>query len=329
MSPRFLAALLLALSFTACASTSPAPPAKAAAATPAAEPMRMIDLLCAEGARYLSYDKLGVPGGESPEDVAVTRGSVWVLFPQRLVQISRGGDHVEVRMQIAPPGDAWSKIDADPVDESVWVASQSRPVLFKVTAAGQMSIVKLPRVEGKGGFSGLVVARDAIYAQPTCADAAVWRLDRSGKVLATAFPVPKPAAGEPEVTAAGQPRMDCYSMRLDRDAEGHPIAWNLKDRKAWQVDGEGAWTPSASHLFEHLPGEASSLTVKGVYVGEKSEHWYVNNSFGKLFFWKGKPVFLGTYANREKSMGIDTVLQIPSDSAIDAIWPIGSITPCG
>src|SRR4051812_2622306 len=313
MSPRALATLLLALSLTACASAPPAPPAAKPAA---AEQIQTIDLLCAEGARYLSYDKLGVPEGESPEDVAVTRGSVWVLFPQRLVQISRRSDHVEVRMQISPPGETWAKIDADPVDESVWVASQSRPVLFKVTSGGQMTVVKIPKVEGKGGFSGLMVARDAIYAQPTCADAAVWRVDRSGKVLATAFPAPKRADDEPEeMLEAGQARMRCLFMRLDRDADGHLLAWNLKDRTTWQVDGEGAWTPSASHLFEHLPGEASALVVKGVAVGEKSEHWYVGNSVGKLFFWKGKPVFLGTYANRERSVGVDTLLHLPSDTS--------------
>lgn len=302
---RSLAILLLAISFTACASAPPA------------EKVRTIDLLCAEGARYVSFDKLSVPGREIPVDIALTRGSIWVLFPQRLVQIGRGGDHVEVRMQIAPPGELWAKLDADPLDESVWVASQNRPVLFKVTPDGQrLSTVKLPKVEGEGGFSGLAVARDAIYAQPTCADTAIWRVDRSGKVLATAFPAPKPGDDEPEVLQEGQPQMKCISMRLDRDADGQLLAWNLKDRTTWQVDGQGAWTPSASRLFEHLPGLVSSLTLKGVDVGEKSEHWYVNQGAGKLFFWKGKPVFLGTYANREKSPGTDTVLYLPSDAGL-------------
>jgi hypothetical protein len=175
-----------------------------------------------------------------------------------------------------------------------------------------MSIVKLPKIEGKGGFSGLMVARDAIYAQPTCADAAVWRVDRSGKVLATAFPAPKPAEDEPNVLQpGGKPRMECFSMRLDRDAEGQLLAWNLKDRKTWQVDDQGAWTPSASRLFEHLPGEASSLTLSGVAsFSQPSEHWFVDNGVGKLFYWKGKPVLLG----RERSPSADTVLFLPGDA---------------
>lgn len=315
MSLRSLATLLLALSFVSCASAPPtAVPPKP---LPAAEKVQTIDLVCNEKARYLSFDKLSVPGQERPEDVAMTHGSIWVLFPQRLMQIGRGGEHVDVRMQLAPSGEAWGKLAVDPVDESVWVASQSRPVLYKVTPDGQsMSVVKLPKVEGKGGFSGLMVARDAIYAQPTCADAAVWRIDRSGKVLATAFPAPKPADGEPEVLQDGQMRLKCFSMRLDRDADGQLLAWNLKDRKTWQVDGEGTWTPSASRLFEHLPGQVSALVVRGMAVGEKSEHWYVGNGTGKLFFWKGKPVFLGAYANREKTVGADTVVFLPSETGL-------------
>jgi hypothetical protein len=248
----------------------------------------------------------------------LTRGSIWVLFPERLVQIGRGGgDHVEVRMQLAPSGEIWAKLDVDPVDESVWVASQSRAVLFKVTPDGKtMSVVRLPKIEGKGGFSGLVVARDAVYAQPTCAEAAVWRVDRSGKVLGTAFPAPKPADGEPEVLQPGRPRMDCFSMRLDRDAEGRLLAWNIRDRKTWQVDGQGAWTPSASHLFEHLSGDASSLTLREwPPSASRSQNWSVDNGLGKLFYWKGKPVLLG----RERSPSGDTVLFLPDDAGMREI----------
>jgi hypothetical protein len=311
MTLRSAALLLLALSLSACASAPPATPPPKPAPAPAQFPT--IDLLCSEGARYVSFDKLSVPGRESPVDVALTHGSIWVLFPQRLVQIGRGGDHVSVRTQLAPSEDAWAKLDVDPVDESVWVASQSRPVLFKITPDGKtMSIVKLPKIEGKGGFSSLVVARDAIYAQPTCADAAVWRIDRSGKVLGTAFPAPKPAQGEAEVLQAGKPQMDCFSMRVDRDAEGQLLAWNLTDRKTWQVDGQGAWTPSASHLFEHLPGDASALTLRGVAFSQPSEHWSVDNGVGKLFYWKGKPALLG----RERSASADTMLFLPDDAGI-------------
>lgn len=318
MSLRSLAILLLGLSIVSCASAPPPAKPVAQPVVPEAAKVRTVDLVCNEKARYVSFDKLSVPVGASPVDVALTRDSIWVLFPERLVQIGRGGgEHVGVRMQLAPSGDVWAKLDVDPVDESVWVASQSRAVLFKVTSDGKtMSIVKLPKIEGKGGFSGLVVTRDAVYAQPTCAEAAVWRVDRSGKVLGTAFPAPKPADGEPEVLQPGRPRMDCYSMRLDRDAEGRLLAWNITDRKAWQVDAQGAWTPSDSHLFEHLPGDASSLTLRGVSdFSQPTEHWSVDNGLGKLFYWKGKPVLLG----RERSPSGDTILFLPDDAGLREI----------
>jgi hypothetical protein len=319
MSLRFLVILILAVSLPACSSAPPASaPVTKSAATPATpEKPRMIELFCAEGARYLSFDKLSVPSGETPVDVALTRGSIWVLFPHRLLQLGRGGEHVEVKIHMAPPDDEWSKIDGDPLDESVWVASLTRPVLFKLTADGQLRTVKLQKVEGPGGFSDLLVARDALYALPTCADMAVWRIGRSGKVLGMAFQNPKPATDEPEVLQPDQVRLRCLGVRLDRDAAGNILAWNFRDRTTWQVDGQGAWTPSDSRLFEHLPGVDEVAAVKGVYIGEASEHWYFNTGAwapGKLFFWKGKPAFLGSYANREKAIGADTVLYLPGDA---------------
>jgi hypothetical protein len=160
---------------------------------------------------------------------------------------------------------------------------------------------------------------DAIYAQPTCAEAAVWRVDRSGKVLGTAFPAPKPADSEAEVLQPGKPQLDCFSMRLDRDAEGQILAWNIKDRKTWRVDDQGAWTPSVSHLFEHLPGDASSLTLRGMATFQQptteTESWSVDNGVGKLFYWKGKPVLL----SRERSPSGDTVLFLPDDAGVHEV----------
>ncbi len=310
MSLRSLAILLLGLSFAACASAPPAAPPTA----PKAETPRMIDLLCAEGARYVTFDKLGLPTGEQPQDVALTRDSVWVLFPDRLLQLGRSGEHVEVKIHLAPSGIEWSKLDLDPLDESVWVASTSRPMLFVVNPDGQMKTVKLQKVEGAGGLWGLLVARDALYAQPTSAEMGVWRIDRSGKVLGTAFPVPKQAKDEPETLP------EAYaSIRLDRNADGSLLAWNSWDRTTWQVDDQGVWRPSDSRLFEHLPTRDAPGAVKGMNVGEASEHWFLTNGAwapGKLFFWKGKPVFLGSYANREKTVGTDTVLYLPGDSSL-------------
>ena len=88
MSLRSLTILLLALSFVSCASAPPAavPPKPV---VPEAAKVQTIDLLCNEKARYVSFDKLSVPVGANPVDVALTRDSIWVLFPERLVQIGR------------------------------------------------------------------------------------------------------------------------------------------------------------------------------------------------------------------------------------------------
>ena len=314
MSLRSLATLLLAVCFVSCASApSPSAPPKAAA-----EKIRTIDLLCAEGARYVSYDKLGVPSQEYPTSVALTRGNAWVLFPQRLVRIGRGGEQVDVGMHVAPLEERWVEIDVDPLDESVWVVSETKLDLYKVSPDGHMSTVKLQhKVEGTGGFSGLVVGRDAIYAQPTCADMAVWRLDRSGKLLGTALEAPKKTeSDEPVVMQPGEPDRHCYSVRLERDADGRILAWDPKARATWQVDDQGVWTRSDSRLFAAAGEPGGTLALKGVDIGEKTEQWYFANGLGRLFYWKGRPVFLRSRTMKERAKGNDTVLYVPGDGEL-------------
>src|SRR5437868_6962384 len=121
MSLRSLAILLLGLSFVSCASAPPPAKPLVLPVVPEAAKVQTVDLVCNEKARYVSFDKLSVPVGASPVDVALTRDSIWVLFPERLVQIGRGGgEQVGVRMQLAPSGEVWAKLAVDPVDESIW-----------------------------------------------------------------------------------------------------------------------------------------------------------------------------------------------------------------
>jgi len=315
MSLRSFIVLLLAASCCSCASAPPPAAAPAVVDTKADKP-RTVELLCGEGARYVSFDKLSIPSQEFfPLDVALTRGSIWILFPERLAQLGRGGEHVEVHMHVSPVEERWAKIDVDPVDDSVWIAPETTLDLHKVTPDGRMSTVKLQRkVEGTGGYYGLRVGRDAIYAQPTGAEAAVWRLDRSGKLLGTALQKPKRSEGEepPEALRAGEITPD-YSeaVRLERDGDGRILAWDSATRTIWQVDDQGTWTHSDSQLFAAAGEPSASLSLKAVDVGEKTEQWYFANGFGDLFFWKGKPVFLRSRTMKEKAKGNDTVLVIP------------------
>jgi hypothetical protein len=262
---------------------------------------------------------MGVPDGEQPVDVALTRGFTWVLFDSgRVLQLSRGSERLSVQMRFLPVKAEVGAIAVDPVDDSVWVVSHSSVNLYQITADGQMSTVKLQRkIEGEGGFSGLVVARDAIYAQPTCADTAVWRLDRSGRLLGTAFNAPPASAGdEAQVYQTGnRAQSPCSTVRLERDEQGRILAWDRLKRAAFQVDDQGNWAPVQSRIFAHFKEVGPDLGLKGVNVGEQSEQWYFPGVGGNLFFWKGRPVFVGNFTAKEKTRGADTVLYLPGEDA--------------
>jgi hypothetical protein len=310
-----LLSLCLALSLASCASAPPAATSASPKAPKAVQPIT-INLMCYEGARAVRFDKVGIPEGERPVDVALTRGFTWVLFDSgRVLQLSRGGERLAAQMRFLPVKAEVGAIAVDPLDDSVWIVSNSSVGLYRITANGQMSTVKLQRkVEGAGGFSGLVVARDAIYAQPTCADTAVWRLDRSGKVLGTAFNAPAKTEDEAQVLLPGGPTQSgCYSVRLERDAQGRLLAWDRKNKTVSQVDDQGHWSPAESPLFSHFTEYGSDLSLKGVDIGERSEQWYFPGVGGNLFFWKGKPVFVGNFTIKERSRGNDTVLYLPGE----------------
>jgi hypothetical protein len=311
-----LVSMGLALSLASCASAPPAagPASAAKSPSPKATETRTVNLLCHEGARAIHFDKTGVPSGERSIDVALNRGSIWVLFNSgRVLQLSRGGERLDVQMHFLPSQGDVGAIAVDPLDDSVWVVSQASLDLYRFTPEGQMSTIKLKRkVEGAGGFAGLILTRESIYAQPTCADSAVWRLDRSGKLLGTAFNAPPKTESEPQVVQLGL--ASCYSVRLERDAQGHVLAWDRVKRATYQVDDAGNWTPSDSPLFVQLKAQGSGLNLKGVDVGEQSEQWYFTGAGGSLFYWKGQPVFLGSFTIKEKSRGNDTVLNLPGEN---------------
>lgn len=300
----------LAFSFVSCASAPP-PPAPPPPAAPVEQGPPLVNLLCHEGARAFYFDKMGVPSGQWPADVALTRGSVWVLFGKgRLLRLSRGGDSVSVQTHLLPGDQGWNRLAVDPEDESVWAVSQDHFDLYRVSAQGQVSVVKLQRkIEGTGGFYSLVVGRDAIYAQPTCADTAVWRLDRSGKVLGTAFEAPKredDAAGE-AVGEGTKNRWGCANVYMEKDAEGHILVWDDEQKATFQVDEQGNWTPSDSRLFTPLRDPSPA-------VAGEAEQWHFVDVVGDLFYWKGQPVFLGTLTARKQQLRNDiTILLLPED----------------
>src|SRR5436853_2044471 len=110
----------LVLSLVSCASAPPAAAPGKASVADSSKPSS-INLLCHEGARAVRFDKMGVPEGERPVDLALTRGFAWVLFDSgRVLRTGRGGEHLEVQMQFLPVRAELGAIAVDPLDDSIW-----------------------------------------------------------------------------------------------------------------------------------------------------------------------------------------------------------------
>jgi len=299
-----LAGLLGCLLLGACASSPPAagPEGTPGSAAPSQPPRQAAAHICHPKASFVSFESLGVPGSERAIDLASTDDYDYVLFaPARLMRLSRREGAVKVEMVVGETGTAWKALTLDPLDGSVWVATEEF-VLVHVLPSLRKDKVPLQRVAGTGGFVRLVAARDALYAVPTCADDGVWRIDRTGKILSSAFPVVRDAA---EPVAASQL---CSRVRLDRDPDGNVVAWDWRERKLYRVDAHGTWTEADGGIFASLP---DARTLKGVDVGSRGEQWYFTGAAG-LFLWKGKPVFLGAPTIRALGRGgADTVLLVP------------------
>jgi hypothetical protein len=293
----YLATVTLLLS--ACA-TAPAPKAASAPkVAPAPSGIRKITLLCGDKARAALFDQLGVPAGERPVDVAVTDKYIWVLFePARLLRIVRKGEKIDVEMTVGHGDERWSGLAVDPADDSVWVTSDKKLAFVHIFPDWKSKTLPLQKVVGEGGFRELLVADDALYARPTSAEKLIWRIDRTGKVLDTAFDSKEPSAAS---LAVGQVHdYQSLEVRLLRDGLGHVLVWDAGAGKVFQADGKGGWTERDDiHWFDHDRGR---MTVRGVNIGGKDELWYMaGEGRGQLFYWKGRPVFLGPYGWGERS----------------------------
>jgi hypothetical protein len=232
-----------------------------------------------------------VPSGERPIDVAINDRYIWVLFePSRLLRLDRRGEKLKVEMTVGHADEHWSAFALDPKDDSIWVTSDQKLAFLHVSGAGR-TVVPLKKVVGEGGFRQLLVAADALYARPTVAEKLLWRIDRTGKVLDTAFSTKRPSPsglGGADIHEVSQPS----GIGLFEDAEGHVLVRVETTGKLLQADGKGGWTERADlHWFDHV--ERGGATVKGLAVGSQDERWFLSGGVRDLFFWKGRPVFLG------------------------------------
>lgn len=300
--------LLMVLSLAGCASTPPAPAAPAKA-----DETIQGSLLCGEGAAFLSFEKLGVPKDARPVELVKIGPRIWILFePARLVRIDRHGEAADIGVRLAGEGEHWSSLALDPLDGSLWLAAQDRLALWHYEAAGTLRLVPLQKVEGEGGFYDLAAGPAGLFVEPTAAEHQLWRVGRDGKVLATDFPAPPvdPAHFDPVSAqgggAQGEPGESRGQVRLEHDADGAVLAWFPAKNEVYRADAAGRWSPVDPKIFASGPDEP----VRGVDVGTKNEHWYVNGR-GALFYWKGTPVFLGSHSMLERQGKTGTVFHFP------------------
>jgi len=307
-----LSGLSAVLALTAGCASAPKPAATAVVEEPG--PPR-VTLICHDKAVAARFAELGVTDREQPIGIALGKDAAYVLFrPARLLRITRKEGKIQAETALGNSGESWTALDVDPLDDSVWVATD-KLTLLRISPEWKSRSVKIQtKVEGTGSFQRLRVAPDAIYAAPSCAEAAVWRIDRDGKVLGTAFSdSPVKLAGNDEPLQPGELR--CSFVRLERGANGEVLAWDAQKKTLHQADGQGTWTaadPIHAGFFKAVEDAQPTMTVaKGMAVGKRDEAWYVTTGImGDLFWWKGKPVFLGPVTALSAG-GANTLLLVP------------------
>ncbi len=293
-----------------CASSPTPAPASTMVKGPEA---KRVSLVCHDKSTAVRFDEMGVPQGEWPQAVAMQGDNTYVLFrPGRIVRLTRREGKVQVEMSLAPPGQAWTAMAVDPTDGALWISTDHFELL-RLDRDWKAQKVQIKRVAGTGGFESFLVAPDAIYARPFCAEDAVWRLDRQGNILSSAFPAPPPDPSRQD-QPMNPDELRCSSVRLERDPEGRIVAWDPYRKILHQADAQGTCTEVPPGFFAALgsPGSSGASVVKGTDIGGAEEQWYMKQDARDLFYWKGKPVFFGGIAMRSQG-GNNTVLLVPHE----------------
>ena len=283
----FRPTLAVATLLTAACSGTPAPTAAPAPAS--------VSWLCASAPLDIALQKAGVPAGSRPIDLALSANKVSVLLsPARIVTFARN-DPQAVDMIIGGDRSPWRAIDRDPTDGSLWVASDESVSLLRIAETGERTIVPGPPVQGQGGFRQIRVTRDAIYATPTAAQSAVWRLSRTGKLLGQSFEQAEPAAAP-----------DTQDLRhrgfwLARDLDGNVVGLDLATGELQRAQDDGTWVALPDRFPVHA--RSSGRSLHGEAVGTSAESWYFTDEIQGFFFTPSGPVLLGSGVVGVRSRG--------------------------
>lgn len=252
-----------------------------------------------------------MPVTSVPVDAALGNGTVTVLFePSRVVVFSIEAADRRVTMIVGDPSDTWRAIDRDPVDGSLWIASDQTVSLVRIGPDGQRSLVKGPAVSGQGGFTGIRLDREALYATPTSAADLVWRLSRDGRVLGRSF---TKASADEDAVHLGSTTRNRSAITLGRDPRGQVLALERMTGKLFRADPEGQFVPTGAQF--PTASDSSHRTVQGESVGSSNEVWYVGGGASDLFFIGDSPATLGPSATGVHAWG-EIVFRLTSETTV-------------
>lgn len=301
-------ALLLAIcvALAGCATPAPSPPGTRPTPPPtmiktepkpdAAAPGPLISLVCDPGVRKIPFPSIGIPLHSSPLDIALTEDRVWLLVNQQMiVEVGRQPEQATFRTIAAQEGAYWDAMAVDPLDGTLWVVSLTRLELIHLIPGGKSAVVRIPKLEGEGGFRDVLVDEEGVYVVPTCAEHALWKVDRKGKVLDQAFrresdKIPltlrtefTPEEGEGSVTG-------CLPVSLARDPSGRVTVFDGVDRTFYRRESE-TWTPVLQVQAPELPAGGVRVDYPGTESAVWMPGWGAAGNAPGFFFLGEEPVF--------------------------------------
>ena len=306
MNERALAPLLaMTLALAGCATPAPAPPEarpapKAAGSKPASKPEEppgpLLSLLCDPAVRRIPLPSIGIPLHSQPLDIALTPERVWLLVnQQQIVEVGRNPEQATFRTIAAKEGASWDALDVDPRDGSLWVVSLVRLELIHLIPGGRSEVVRIPRLEGEGGFRDVLVDEEGIYVVPTCAEHALWKVDRKGEVLDRAFQrqgeeVPLTLRTEFTPEEGQGSVVGCLPVSLARDLSGRVTVFDGVDRTFYRRES-GSWTPVLQVPDPELPAGGVRVDHPGTENAVWQPGWGASGNTLRFFFLGEEPVF--------------------------------------
>jgi hypothetical protein len=261
-------------------------------------PGPMTQLLCEETARKIPFAGIGIPRFTKVLDVALAPDRAWLLVsPTHLVELWRDPNETKFRAVTGKEDAAWGALDVDPLDGSLWIVSSVRLELIHIVPDGASRILKISRLEGQGGFRDILVEESGIWVVPTCAEDALWKVDRTGKVLQQEFhrdgqePLTLRESFTPEEAQGSI--TGCVPVSLARDSTGRIAVYDGASRSFYRREDK-AWKPFLE-LPEAARAELPSGGVRVDFPGTGNQTWApVSNWSGdapSFFFAGDAPVF--------------------------------------